>query len=232
MKRWKCTICRYIHEGDAPPDRCPVCKAPASKFILLDEEVDQKSQDALRIKELEKQIAEQKAVIEANKPKYLKLFDALQSQLIKHHAHPISVHFPNGVLPVAVTFFILAFIADSFFSTSSISDTCSMDSIISTLSNAAFLNMVFVVLMLPFVIFAGYVEWIKKYNKAMTWLFIVKIIAASLTGTLCIFNILWYIIDPKVISSNLSWLFIALNVVMLASAGIAGHLGGKLVFKD
>ncbi len=56
MKRWKCTICRYIHEGDAPPDRCPVCKAPASKFILLDEEVDQKSQDALRIKELEKQI--------------------------------------------------------------------------------------------------------------------------------------------------------------------------------
>jgi len=27
-------------------------------------------------------------------------------------------------------------------------------------------------------------------------------------------------------------LFILLNIIMLASAGIAGHLGGKLVFKD
>jgi len=28
------------------------------------------------------------------------------------------------------------------------------------------------------------------------------------------------------------WIFILVNVVMLASAGIAGHIGGKLVFKD
>ena len=29
---WKCTVCGYIHEGNAPPETCPVCSAPASVF--------------------------------------------------------------------------------------------------------------------------------------------------------------------------------------------------------
>ena len=32
MKKWRCTVCGYIHEGDAPPANCPHCKAPADKF--------------------------------------------------------------------------------------------------------------------------------------------------------------------------------------------------------
>jgi rubrerythrin len=32
MKKFICTVCGYVHEGAAPPDRCPQCKAPASKF--------------------------------------------------------------------------------------------------------------------------------------------------------------------------------------------------------
>ena len=32
MKKWVCTVCGYVHEGDAPPDNCPICKAPAEKF--------------------------------------------------------------------------------------------------------------------------------------------------------------------------------------------------------
>jgi len=32
MKKFVCTICGYVHEGDAPPDKCPTCKAPAAKF--------------------------------------------------------------------------------------------------------------------------------------------------------------------------------------------------------
>ena len=31
-KKFICTVCGYIHEGDAAPERCPQCKAPASKF--------------------------------------------------------------------------------------------------------------------------------------------------------------------------------------------------------
>lgn len=32
VKRWKCTICGYIHEGDEPPDVCPVCGSPKEAF--------------------------------------------------------------------------------------------------------------------------------------------------------------------------------------------------------
>ncbi len=30
--KWVCAICGYVHEGEQPPEFCPVCKAPASKF--------------------------------------------------------------------------------------------------------------------------------------------------------------------------------------------------------
>lgn len=32
MKKWICSVCAYVHEGDAPPDECPICGAPASAF--------------------------------------------------------------------------------------------------------------------------------------------------------------------------------------------------------
>ena len=32
MKKFVCTICGYVHEGDSAPEFCPVCKAPAEKF--------------------------------------------------------------------------------------------------------------------------------------------------------------------------------------------------------
>ena len=32
MKKFICTVCGYVHEGDAAPEKCPVCGAPASKF--------------------------------------------------------------------------------------------------------------------------------------------------------------------------------------------------------
>ncbi len=31
-KKFICTVCGYVYEGDAAPEQCPVCKAPASKF--------------------------------------------------------------------------------------------------------------------------------------------------------------------------------------------------------
>ena len=38
--KWYCTVCGYVHEGDQPPEQCPVCKQPASKFKKLEEEAE------------------------------------------------------------------------------------------------------------------------------------------------------------------------------------------------
>ena len=32
MKKFVCTVCGYVYEGETAPEVCPVCKAPASKF--------------------------------------------------------------------------------------------------------------------------------------------------------------------------------------------------------
>ena len=39
MAKWVCSVCGYVHEGDTPPERCPVCKVPAEKFIKQEEEM-------------------------------------------------------------------------------------------------------------------------------------------------------------------------------------------------
>ncbi|MBQ7144911.1 MAG: NADH peroxidase [Oscillospiraceae bacterium] len=32
MKKWVCTVCGYVYEGENPPAECPICHAPAEKF--------------------------------------------------------------------------------------------------------------------------------------------------------------------------------------------------------
>ena len=39
MKKFICTVCGYIHEGDAPPEICPVCKVGADKFVEAKEDM-------------------------------------------------------------------------------------------------------------------------------------------------------------------------------------------------
>ena len=37
MTTWKCTVCGYVHEGEQPPEQCPICKQPAEKFEKVEE---------------------------------------------------------------------------------------------------------------------------------------------------------------------------------------------------
>ena len=37
MSKWVCSVCGYVHEGDTPPEKCPLCKQPASVFKKVEE---------------------------------------------------------------------------------------------------------------------------------------------------------------------------------------------------
>lgn len=39
-KKFICTVCGYIYEGTEAPEKCPICKAPASKFKEMEDAVD------------------------------------------------------------------------------------------------------------------------------------------------------------------------------------------------
>ncbi len=44
-KKWRCTVCGYVHTGETPPDICPVCGVGPELFELMNKE-DEKSTHA------------------------------------------------------------------------------------------------------------------------------------------------------------------------------------------
>ena len=37
MKKWICPVCGYVWEGEEPPEACPQCKVPGSRFKLQED---------------------------------------------------------------------------------------------------------------------------------------------------------------------------------------------------
>ncbi len=217
MKAWQCTVCKYIHKGEAPPAKCPVCGVDASKFVEIDPaSIPQKTPRRRKPAKRTGQDPPPKKDLETKTPDIEQTFSKkIKSLLIRHHAHPVLVHTPNGILPAAVIFFFLAWIFDY-----------------DLLAKAAFINIIFVMLTLPLVLLTGLLEWKEKYNGVMTINFKFKIIAAIITSVFCAISLVWFLNDPKILTSSKSWIFILTNIIMLISAGVAGYIGGKLVFKD
>ncbi len=81
-KVWRCTVCGYLHEGESPPEVCPVCHADASKFELVAD-----------------QATEQSAVA----PK-----GGLLREMLDHFVpHAVFAHFPNALIPTTALFLLL-----------------------------------------------------------------------------------------------------------------------------
>jgi rubredoxin len=218
MKKWRCTVCGYIHVGDEPPETCPVCGADKSKFELIVEEAPAEQKAA----KTEAAPPEPDAPAKPDPGALTQSpaggpYQFVISQMLKHHLHPISTHVPNGVLPVSFVFIILATLFGFI-----------------SLGTAALCNMAFVVISLPVVLFSGYIEWQNRYQGLMSGLFIAKIAAAATVTVTAVLLVVWWIVDPGVLqtSSLARNVFIFVSFIMLAAAGIAGFIGGKLVFKD
>lgn len=227
MKKWQCSVCKYIHTGDEPPEKCPVCGVSADKFVLLEEDsASDTPKDELTADESKTDAPkkESSAPNDTDAPDTSPLgkwgratvyLEKATDQMLKHHAHPMSVHLPNGVIPVAVILIVLAWFSGS-----------------DLMLKAGFINLIFVLIALPIVGLTGFLEWKEKYNQAQTNIFKIKIAAAAVTAICCIVSIIWYLLNPEVLESSGAWLFVMINLLMLAGAGVAGYIGGKLVFKE
>ncbi len=276
MKKWQCQVCGYIHEGDEPPDQCPVCGADKSMFQQIGAEAEEKSKPAEKAKAETASSKKSRCTVcgyveegsppvhcpvcgavgtlfepfteetsadaggspkeekktsappvikdprkvdlgpapEAGKERYLHI--AMQ-QILNHHVHPVSVHIPNGVLPISFIFLLLAAVFGS-----------------DTLRIAACCNMIFVVLSMPLVLFTGYVEWKKRYKGFLSKRFLTKILCAAIVAATSLLVAVWLLVEPDVLSaeSGHRFMFLVTNLIMLGAAATAGFIGGKLVFRD
>ncbi len=228
MKKWKCTVCGYIHTGDEPPEKCPVCGAPKSRFIDLSEPEAPAPEPAPSVStETEPEAkspqtpepataakpAEPEPIAPFSDSRYRRLFDLMT----QYHGHPISVHIPNGLLPVAIMFIFLS----ALFS-------------IKGMAVAATYNLGVVALSMPLVLFFGWVDWQNRFNGAVTNVFMVKIACGIVVTVTAWFLFIWLLVNPAVIStpqpSRVA--FFMINFAMLGAASTAGWYGGKLVFRN
>lgn len=49
MAKFVCSVCGYVFEGDAAPEVCPICKAPADKFVKQDGEMSWASEHVVGV---------------------------------------------------------------------------------------------------------------------------------------------------------------------------------------
>jgi uncharacterized membrane protein len=204
MKKWECTVCGYIHEGDEPPEECPICSADKSMFVEIIEE-QQSSRDQTELPTTAKV-----------EPTLLgKVYAFASEQILRHHLHPISVHTPNGVLPMALLFLLITVLFG-----------------LPHFETAAFYSFVFVLLTMPVVICTGYEVWQKRYRGALTLTFKIKIGASIITVTLLSVLSLWRAVQPDILTipSTGRWIYVLLSIILVSAVGSAGHVGGKLVF--
>ncbi len=201
MKRWECSVCGYIHEGEEPPEKCPICGAAKEKFFEIGPaEAGSQAEDAPPAFQGESATS---------------LFDTAVDLIVKNHFHPIAVHFPNGVVPIAVACLVLAMLFSA-----------------PALTIVTYVNLLAVLLTMPVVLVTGYATWQKKYDGEMTSLFKKKI-GASCSATVILFGLVaWCTVNPEVlVTASLDrWLFLLWSLIVLALVGLAGHLGGQLVF--
>jgi len=222
MKKWRCTVCGYIHNGDEPPEKCPVCGADKSLFEAVIEEAPSDTQGAETDQDAPKPAPEPEASRDIDlgeRPQSIigRLYQFKIQMMLKHHAHPVSVHIPNGVLPVSFILMILSVLTGG-----------------QSLATAAHINMIFVLLTLPFVLFSGYIEWQKRYKGLRSSRFITKIICAGVVTITALMLVLWWGFNPDILAtaSLARSIYLFIGLIMLAAAVVAGLIGGKLVFKD
>jgi len=202
-RRWKCTVCGYILEGDAPPKDCPICKAAAEKFVEIDGDGKELPPQA-KVK-----THEMSGPVPDKKPGFI------ARMMMKLHLHPISVHMPNGILPIAVIFLAISIFLN-----------------IKGFEPAAFYNLVAVLITMPLVLLTGVTEWKNRYQGAKTFVFFMKIFCAAVVTASLIILVAWRFFEPGVAEADSPFrlIYFGIAAIMLGATGIAGHLGGKLVF--
>ena len=170
--------------------------------------------DSTKFKEvLETMTAELETEVPAEKD--AGLFGKLVTLMLENHLHPISVHTPNGIVPAAVLFLFLA-----------------MALKMSSFEVPAFYNNVFVLLAMPVVLFSGIIEWQKHYKGAKTSVFLTKITCGIVVLISLIVLVGWRMVNPDVAGpeSSVRWIYFLLHLIALGAVGLAGNLGGTLVF--
>lgn len=150
----------------------------------------------------------------------MRLADSSRRILVKLlegiYFHPILVHFPQALFPVAFASLLL------YLATGNVA-----------FENGASLMTIFGLAAAPVTMITGYIDWKIRYKGYMTSVFKIKIVTGFVLVGLSLAAVLLRALLPETGLFPLSgtgWLRAALLAGCVASCVVEGHYGGKLVF--
>lgn len=132
------------------------------------------------------------------------------------YAHPMFVHFPQALFPVAFASFLL-YLATG----------------VSEFEVGTFVAAGFGAVATPVTTLTGFIDWKVRYKGYMTPVFRIKITGAFVLMALSIPAALLRLSTPEAALLPLSgtgWLYAALLTGCAATCVVLGYYGGKLVF--
>ena len=130
--------------------------------------------------------------------------------------HPIFVHFPQALFPVAFVSFLLYLVTGNVL-----------------FERGTYLMTIFGLLATPVTMITGYIDWKIRYKGYMTSVFKIKITTGFVLVGLSLSAVLLRTFVPEVSLLPLSgsgWLLAGLLAACVGSCVVEGHYGGKLVF--
>ncbi|HEX9191091.1 MAG TPA: DUF2231 domain-containing protein [Candidatus Deferrimicrobiaceae bacterium] len=132
------------------------------------------------------------------------------------HIHPIFVHFPQALFPVAFAALCLYLLTG-----------------IRELETGAFVAVLFGALAAPVTAATGFFDWWNRYQAYMTSVFKIKITGSFALMALAAPAALLRVYQPEIASlpfGGLGWVYLGLLAACTATCVVLGHYGGKLVF--
>jgi uncharacterized membrane protein len=132
------------------------------------------------------------------------------------HFHPIFVHFPQGLFPVAFASFCI-YLATG----------------VREFESGAFVMALFGLLAAPATTATGFFDWWNRYQAYMTSVFKIKIAGAFVLMALAGPAVWLRAFHPDLSAlplGGLGWVYFGLLAACTATCVVLGHYGGKLVF--
>jgi rubrerythrin/uncharacterized membrane protein len=240
-RKWICTVCKYVHEGDAPPDTCPVCKKPWSAFIpnVTGPDGPRLPTPAAKPKKKAEKSERWRCVVcnyihnGPELPDVCPICGAAKDDFVperespvhhhrgfaglieKLHLHPVAAHFPNGALPLAFLAWVIYLILGN-----------------SCLERASFYLLLVATLAVPFTGFSGWSDAKHRFGTTTTGVFPKKKQWSWVLTGLTLGTAVWRVALgwEHVPQGSEIAVFTILLVGATAVAARLGMLGGKLVF--
>lgn len=204
QKRWRCTVCGYIHTGDTPPEVCPVCGVGAEKFVLIDETA----------------AASEPTIPEGNeaqqdKPAQSKIMSFIDEMKASFKPHPVMAHFPNALIPTLGLFLAITVVLQ-----------------VKTLDHGIYLLLGVICLSAVATLATGIYSWQRHFSGARAKIFHRKLILGVCLVLICLEMFYLRFSNAEIFTSfGLSTLFfLILAAAALFCVTLLGHYGGILVF--